>query len=502
MALTMPAPLNQVRIQPFRLLALVGLVALALSQSGCEKLKGFLPKQHTEKKAAEVTTTAPASEEEPKSNETPESAALFGPEKKKAASDAPAAPALELNKSSQVSILLYHDFVERILRNEMTVSIPTFRAQMQALKDQNIPVIPMSDLLAWRKGEKNIPDECVVITLDDGWVGQHELAFPILKEFGYPFTIYLYKKYVASGGRSMKIEQIKELLANGAELGSHTISHQPLTKKNGKTDEQYKAWLQEEIVDSKKWLEETFGVPCRTLAYPYGAKNDEVVEFTMAAGYEAAVTTNPIKVTFDSPAGKLGRFTQQFDKDTNFKFATSFHGSLDSGDSKLTKTDAVDDSGKKLFELYPPPNSEITDRRPVISAKFSGVGGIVPDSLVMRVSGFGGVPVEYDAANQTVSYQVQQKLRADDCTVVLGFKRTGGDKEELLTWKFKVNQKAIYDTMISAEAPPVNAALGPVAPGTGAALSDHPPPAAASATPPPAPSTAHKKSKAAKKKQS
>ncbi len=426
---------------------------------------------------------------------------MFGPEKKKAPSDAPAAPAFELNKSSQVSILLYHDFVERILRNEMTVSIPTFRAQMQALKDENIPVIPMSDLLAWKKGEKNIPDECVVITLDDGWLGQHQLAYPILKEFGYPFTIYLYKKYVNVGGRSMTIDQIKDMLAHGAELGSHSISHQPLGMKKGRTDDEYKQWLTEEIVDSKKWLEETFGMPCRTFAYPYGSKNDEVVEMTMTAGYEAAVTVNPQKVTWETPNGKLGRFTQQFDKDTNFKLATSFHGSLDSGDSKLTKTDAVDESGKKLFELYPPPNSEITDRRPVISAKFSGIGGLVPDSLVMRVSGFGGVPVEYDAANQTVSYQVQQKLRADDCSVVLGFKRTGGDKEELLTWKFRVNQKAIYDTMISAEAPPVNGALGPVAPGTGAALSDHPPTAAAPTTPPPAPA-AHKKPKSPKKKQS
>jgi len=507
MALTMPTPLKTIRTRALRLSVLVGLVALALTQSGClEKLKGFLPKPHTETKPAVTTAPAPPAaetEEEPKSAETPESAAMFGPEHKKAADpNAPQAPAFELNKSSLVSILLYHDFVERILRNEMTVSIPTFRAQMQALKDANVPVIPMSDLLAWKKGEKNIPDECVVIPLDDGWLGQHQLAYPILKEFGYPFTIYLYKKYVAIGGRSMTIDQIKEMLANGAELGSHTISHQPLTKKGGRTDEQYKAWLQEEIVDSKKWLEDTFGVPCRTLAYPYGAKNDEVVEFTMAAGYEAAVTTNPIKVTWDSPNGKLGRFTQQFDKDGNFKLAMSFHGRIDSGDSKMAKADAVDDSGKKLFTLNPAPNAEITDRRPVISANLSGTGGVVPDSLMMRVSGFGPVPVEFDAATQTASYQVQQKLRADDCTVLLGFKRVGGDKEELLTWKFKIDQKAIYGTNISAETPPVNAALGPVAPGTGAALSDHPP--QPPPPPPPPATTVHKKSKSgtAKKKQS
>jgi peptidoglycan/xylan/chitin deacetylase (PgdA/CDA1 family) len=504
MALTMPDSLKKPHSR-FRLLTLAALVVFVFSQTGCEKLKGFLPKPHANKPAVAATPTPAAEPEEDKSHETPESAAMFGPEKKKAEDpNAPQAPAFELNKSSLVSILLYHDFVERIPRTEMMVTVPTFRAQMQTLKDENIPVIPMSDLIAWKKGEKNIPDECVIITLDDGWVGQHQFAYPILKEFGYPFTIYLYKKYVNIGGRSMTIEQIKDMLANGAELGSHTISHQQLTKKGSRTDEQYKEWLHEEIYDSKTWLEQTFGVPCRTFAYPFGAKNDEVVDMTMAAGYDLAVTTNPIKVTWDSPNGKLGRFTQLFDKDANFKSATNFHGRMETGDSKTLKADATDESGKKLIELSPGPNSEISDRLPVISANLSGIGGVVPESLMLRVSGFGAVPVEFDAGTQTASYQVQQKLRMDECTAVLGFKRSGGDKEEIVTWKFKVNQKAIYDSTIAADAPPVAAAPGPVAPGTGAALSDNPPPSAVPVTAPPPPATpVHKKPKSgAKKKQS
>jgi peptidoglycan/xylan/chitin deacetylase (PgdA/CDA1 family) len=431
-----------------RLLAIAGIGVIALSQSGClEKLKGFLPKPKESKPPVALETAKPAGEEEPKSAETPESAALFGPEKKKEGADAnaPKAEAFELNKSALVSVLLYHDFVDRLLRNEMTTSIPNFRAQMQALKDDNIPVISMSDLLAWKKGEKNIPDECVVITLDDGWLGQHQLAYPILKEFGYPFTIYLYKKYVNIGGRSMTIAQIKEMLANGAELGSHSISHQPLGMKKSRTDEQYKQWLTEEIVDSKKWLEETFGIPCRTFAYPYGSKNDEVVQLTMDAGYEAAVTVNPQKVTWETPNGKLGRFTQQWDKDTNFKLATSFHGRMDSADSMIAKTDAVDDSGHKLYDLKPAPNQSISDRRPVITANLANLGGVVPDSLTLRVSGFGAVPVEFDASTQTVSYQVQQKLRTDECMAVLGFKRVSADKPEVLSWKFKIDEKALYN---------------------------------------------------------
>ena len=428
---------------------LLPLLALGLSVlSSCDKVKKLLPKQP--ERQAQVAEPAPDPEAEKAAAAA--KAEMFGPEKAPEP-EVPKAPAFELNKSSLVSILLYHDFVERIPKTEMMVSMPTFRAQMQALKDANIPVIPLSDVLAWKRGEKNIPEECVVITFDDGWLGQHQLAFPVLKEFGYPFTIYLYKKYVGTGGRSMTVAQIKEMLANGAELGSHTLTHSLLTKKGGKTDEQYTAWLNEEIADSKKWLEETFGVPCRTLAYPYGGKNEDIVKLAMDSGYEAAVTVNPAKITWDTADGKLGRFTQQWDKDTNFKLALSFHGRNDAANSKFVKTDAVDDRGHKLFMLKPEPNSVITERRPLIEAGLSQLGAIVPESLMLRISGFGAVPAEYDPAKQVVRYQVPQKLRLEECTATLAFRRADADKEEVVSWKFKVNQKASYEPPPEPPAP-------------------------------------------------
>ncbi len=426
------------RICDSRLVATAMLAMLCLLHSSCGKLKQLLP--------APAPVTPPPAEtaaENDKAAKPAEGEDLFGPEKM-ADPEAPKATPFELNKSAMVAILLYHDFVERIPKTEMMVSVPTFRSQMQALKDANITVIPMSDLLAWKRGEKNIPDESAVITLDDGWVGEHQFAYPIMKEFGYPFTIYLYKKYVGVGGRSMTVEQIKEMLNNGGELGSHTISHQPLTNKKGKTDEQYHAWLHEEIVESKKWLEQTFGVPCQTLAYPYGNKNDEIVQLALESGYEAAVTVNPQKVTWDTLNGKLGRFTQQWDKDTNFKLASNFHGRNDMANSKFVKTDAVNASGEKLINLKPAPNSTITERRPVIEANLSKLGGIVPESVLLRVSGYGAVPVEFDATNQTVRYQIPQRIRLDDCTATLGFRRTSSDKDEVINWKFKIEQKASY----------------------------------------------------------
>ena len=55
----------------------------------------------------------------------------------------------------------------------------------------------MQDLLAWRKGEKAIPSKSAVTTIDDEWNSQYYVAWPILKEFGYPFTLFVYTYWVA-----------------------------------------------------------------------------------------------------------------------------------------------------------------------------------------------------------------------------------------------------------------------------------------------------------------
>jgi hypothetical protein len=287
-----------------------------------------------------------------------------------------------------------------------------------------------------------------------------------MKEFGYPFTLYLYKKYVGGAGRSMTVAQIKEMLANGGELGSHSVSHQAMAQmRRSKSPEQYQAWLHEEIHESKRWLEETFQLPCRTFAYPYGDKNADIVKQVMEAGYDAAVTVNPQKLNWETHAGELPRFTQLGDQDANFRVATNFYGGGKSiSDSRFVKTDAVNEQGEKLVTLKPEPNTTITDRLPLIEANLSKLGPIIPESLVLKVGGFGTVLARYDPATQVVSFRMPQKIRLESCNVMLSFRRVGADKDELVSWQFKVDKKAAYLPQQAAEAAPAAPAAPSPAP--------------------------------------
>jgi peptidoglycan/xylan/chitin deacetylase (PgdA/CDA1 family) len=429
---------------PARLL-LAALLLSCLASSGCDRVKQKLERLSAAgREAPAAEPEPPLTEEEKKINAALDGSALFDPSE--APSPVPKAAAFELNKSSVVSILGYHDFKERG-GEAMVINKDKFREQMQFIKDSNIPVIPLADMLAWKKGVKNIPEESFVITMDDGWEGVYQFAWPVLKEHRFPFTIYLYKKYVNIGGRSLSWAQIKEMMDSGlCTIGSHSVSHDSLTSRKGRSDEQYSAYLQSELVDSKTFLEQNLGVTISSFAYPYGNYNSHIRDLGLAAGYETLVTVNGSKVTWDTHLGDLGRFIIHGVNDSVFRLATSFRGRGGLGASKMVLATALNDQGQPLVKLTPPMGATITDRTPRLSADLSGLGPLVPDSIKLHIAGIGSVRPVYDAATQLLSYQIPVRLRRELCEVAISFIRQGSTPPvaETLVWQFKIDLAASY----------------------------------------------------------
>lgn len=427
----------------------LSLTLFIFSGSSCKRIEAKLDRIA---RAAGLTTEAaqPTKPKPPEVPLTPEQQAIEARALNNAIFEAakpeevvPKAVPFELNKSALVSILGYHDFRERG-GSPMIIASAKFREQMQAIKDSGIPVIPLSDVLAWRKGLKNIPEESIVITMDDGWEGVHTYAYPVLKEFGFPFTAYLYKKYVNIGGRSLSWDQIREMMKNGCEIGSHSVSHESLRIKKGRKEEDHQLWLLGELKDSKEFLEKNLGVPINSFAYPFGVFDDSTSDTALQVGYETLMTVNNQKVSWDTPLGKMGRYIIHGESDANFKLATSFRGRGDIASNHFLVPDTKDEKGKLLIELSPLPEEVITERQPLIQANLKGLGSIVPESVKLRIGGLGVVPASYDLLNMKVSYRLPYKLRRDGCAVTLSFKRNVEAEDEVVNWRFKVNLTAAY----------------------------------------------------------
>lgn len=358
----------------------------------------------------------------------------------------PAIPELTINKSAQVSVLGYHEFVTGQPRQDMQINIDHFRDQMQALKDARLPVISMSDFLAWRRGEKDIPDPCVVITMDDGWKSVYQLALPVLKEFNYPFTIFLYKKYVNGGGRALTTAEISGLTANGAEVGSHSVSHKvaaELRREKSKGPVSYEAFVRSEMIDSKQFLEDLTGKPVRTYAYPGGTNAELDHTIGQEAGYEALFTVNPARVTWDTPASALPRYIVygRDARDANFLRAVSSRGTSE-GD--LAKALLGGPAGEALVITKPKPEATIAERQPLIEVDVRQLEGIDAQSVKMKIAGFGSVPAEYDPAAGVIRYRVQEALRSSECQVYVTFKRASESKPDAVNWRFNIDTVAHY----------------------------------------------------------
>ena len=355
----------------------------------------------------------------------------------------PAKPLVDQN--AEVIVFGYHRFVNKVRRPDTEITPAAFEAQMQELKDKAISVIGMQDFLAWKRGQKNIPPHSAVITIDDGYKSGYEVAWPILKKYGYPVTMFVYTEGIKpgrySGGESMSWEQLAEMRDAGVDIQAHSVTHQDLRKppydrltKHRLAQSEYEPWLENELAGSKQTIEQKLGVKVNCFAVPYGFYNEHVKEVAMKAGYEALFTVYGQKLTYGSPLDSLGRYMIEANKPKVFAEAVNFSGMATGGSVPVAEVSAV------TLGVQPADGETVKNAAPMIKANLAGFGPIDQGTVQMRISGLGLVNANYDPKTQNVSYQIPQKLRDKTCTVIIDAK--SGGKKISTHWGFVVDEGA------------------------------------------------------------
>jgi peptidoglycan/xylan/chitin deacetylase (PgdA/CDA1 family) len=341
-------------------------------------------------------------------------------------------PQVAIDRSAKVVVLCYHRFEDN-KRDQLAINPTDFRAQMKQLKDDGIGVISMKDFLAWRRGEKSIPRKSCVITIDDGYISGYTVAWPILKEFGYPFTMFIYTNYVNVGGKSLTWAQLEQMSDAGVDIESHTVSHHDL--RHAPKGQDYATWLHNEVYTSKDILEQKLGVKIIAFAFPYGTYNEQVRKMAADAGYQALFTVYGQHMGIDARADELGRYALDSLHPDLFKTVVDF-GANDGVDPGVEAAQLA-----AAAMLTEPMNDEkISNTRPVIKANLASMGNVAPSSVEMRISGFGLVPAKYDPATKLVSYEFTEDLVPKTYTVILS--ATVDGKKVETRWDFTVDPTA------------------------------------------------------------
>jgi peptidoglycan/xylan/chitin deacetylase (PgdA/CDA1 family) len=420
------------------------LLVCALALGGCGKIK--LP---TFGKKKPVTPAPAVAQSEP----APPPSAASAPVE-------PATPAIDTYAG--VMVLCYHNIEDKGGTKALTISVTEFEEELTALKEHGFTVIGMQDFLAWRRGEKDIPQKSCVITIDDGWVSGYTNAWPILKKFDYPFTLFIYVNYIGTGGKSLSWEQLAEMRDAGVDIQSHTYSHSNLRAPGTGVDAKTKAlvqkdiqtlgkegWLRKEIIDSRKVLEQRLGIKVNALAYPFGIHTAEARALVKEAGYEAAFTVYGQRLGYQSPADQLGRYAVEAAKPQIFKAALEMIGggvSPSAADSNMITMNAA-----SSMITVPTEGETISDPNPVIKANLATFGAVDPKSVEMRVSGIGVVPAKYDPETKMVEAKIAQKLREKNYTVIVTATVKG--RKVQTNWNFNFDPSGTASPAPVAEAP-------------------------------------------------
>lgn len=190
-------------------------------------------------------------------------------------------------------ILMYHAIAapgERAGR--YLVPLRQFRRQMAWLKSARYQVLALDELLDCRRGHRLPPGRSVILTFDDGYADNRQLALPVLQKHGFSAIFFLVTASI--GGRNnwdqngelagrplLSWGQITELLSAGMQVGGHTRTHVVLPDLPLDRAEQ-------EIAGSRSDLEARLDRPVRAFAYPYGRLDATTPAAVAKAGFEGA----------------------------------------------------------------------------------------------------------------------------------------------------------------------------------------------------------------------
>jgi peptidoglycan/xylan/chitin deacetylase (PgdA/CDA1 family) len=180
-----------------------------------------------------------------------------------------------------VPILLYHHVAPTDDTVQLTVSPEMFEAQMSILHQKGYTSITPKELNEAIRCGAPLPDRAVVITFDDGHVDNYEYAYPIMEDLGFRGAMYVVANRTATYG-FLGVEQLKEMIGQGWEIGSHSLSHPDLTTLSGER-------LREELLNSKMLLEAELGIEVQSFAYPFGSFTPEMVKKVIGYGYTNAM---------------------------------------------------------------------------------------------------------------------------------------------------------------------------------------------------------------------
>jgi peptidoglycan/xylan/chitin deacetylase (PgdA/CDA1 family) len=367
--------------------------------------------------------------------------------------------------SGRAIVLGYHQFTAPGVpsSNPYSMRQDVFAGEMKYLHDNGYNIVPLSDVVAFVEHKGTLPPNAVAITIDDGYKSAINFAAPVLAQYHYPWTFFVYPAFItrteSKGAASWP--DLLQLQAEGVDVESHSMTHPQLSKHRQLFTEipssipggaptikytrplrdlspaEYDDFLTNETAGAKAVLEKELGKKIKYLAYPYGDYNQTVEAKAIAAGYEAIFTVadNPVHVTTN--VHRIGRYI--ITKPVEGLFASYLRqGAL------------------SLAQVSPEPGAVVANPEPVITAVLGFNGD--PKTIETEVRDYGIVKHDFDPATSTIRLYLPRPLIQPEVLVSIRARDTQSGQTMVANWTFNYEPSA----GIPAPAHPPIAAQAPM----------------------------------------
>ncbi len=180
-------------------------------------------------------------------------------------------------------VLAYHKVDDKFELGVANVKPRQFVRQVSALIHHGIEIADSPDQVA-------IDQRKIYLTFDDGYDCFYRNVVPYLTSIGTKAIVFVISDFIGKKNSwdirlsyapfiHMNENQLREISGLGFEIGSHSCSHRDLSRLDRKS-----SW--NELVNSKKKIEDVIGKGIESLSFPYGRHNHDVVEQSRDAGYK------------------------------------------------------------------------------------------------------------------------------------------------------------------------------------------------------------------------
>lgn len=177
---------------------------------------------------------------------------------------------LTLASSAQAVVVLQYHHVDDNTPDSTSTSIQLFKQHLTYLADNGFNVVSLPDIVNNLKENIKSKEKTVAITFDDGYSSIYKNAYPLLKQYNFPFTIFINTAPIEANQKShVSWEQLKEMKSHDGTIANHTHNHSHLINP-GQPANQWKASFVNEIETAQKILNKHLDQDIKLFAYPYG----------------------------------------------------------------------------------------------------------------------------------------------------------------------------------------------------------------------------------------